>query len=557
MLDETTKIKLHIGRVLIDHIAERYSRIIDIVYELFQNSIDAEAKLVVLDLDQRKKSRNLTVWDDGIGFDQRKASHIFSKVGQSVKKEGKYFGKHGIGFFASLGKCEEFVVISCAKGSTEYREWTFNTAEILATADNLAVRTRSRPDIIHVSDTRPLPRGVKEKVSWRTHVYVRNFTNDVKKSLLPTAEKLFEEIEQRFGQKMRENDVAISVRLIDEKGKPDTKTDKARKFTGQELPSLTLEDVKKKRGSVAFNMGLARKTQKGYEGKVVIGEMGNISRVTMDDFEQSHGRAVAKSALEMLTSGIFEGEILSQTAKIHPNRRSFVDDDHLLWLVEAMEQWCAKHGKKYFDEVRDDREDERLQKAGLESMRNIAEILKEFEPLFQPVLADIKKGTVGDEHAALAKSRIEGKQPEKSKSTEGEGGGGDNGHGSDKRGGQPRADHHPLTVTGPKGKRRTIVRDDSKGLQLAYMAMEIDEPYVFERQFGRLTINTLHPDWVNCEGDERKWKQYQELAWMVVLAREGFPADASICESQARDTLHLVAHLLRISSMFGAVRKGK
>ena len=224
-------------------------------------------------------------------------------------------------------------------------------------------------------------------------------------------------------------------------------------------------------------------------------------------------------------------------------------------MVSAIEKWCKEHGKKHYDEIREQREDERMQKAGLESMRNVAVLLKQFAPYFEFA---IKKGTVGDEHAEPAATKLAGKQKEKSKSVEGEAQtlSGTGHTGSDTRGGEASGAHRPFTVTGPKGKRRTVVRDDSLGLQLSHMAMEdTDEPWVFEPDIGRVTINTLHPDWEKCEGDERKWKQYQEVVLLTVGLRQTHPADIPILDRQAYESTSMLARLICTSPSFGAHRK--
>src|SRR3989344_9241634 len=126
-MEAQTRVQLHVGKILVNVIGQVYPHVKDGILEYYQNSIDASARRVVLSLD--KRNRDFKVWDDGHGLSRKKMGEILSQVGHSLKSERDY-GRHGIGLFSLLGKCQEFEIVSCAAGSREYWRWTFNTDEI-------------------------------------------------------------------------------------------------------------------------------------------------------------------------------------------------------------------------------------------------------------------------------------------------------------------------------------------------------------------------------------------------------------------------------------------
>jgi len=61
--------------------------------------------------------------------------------------------------------------------------------------------------------------------------------------------------------------------------------------------------------------------------------------------------------------------------------------------------------------------------------------------------------------------------------------------------------YRPITVVGPIGPRRVIVRDGSTGLQLHYLSLGIGAGrfYKLDETNGKLYINRAHPLFVECD----------------------------------------------------------
>ncbi len=514
------------GRALCK-IAGEYPTLYESIMEAVQNAIDANATEINIVLN--RKSQHLAIRDNGDGVTMQEFEVALSKVCESVKERGK-LGQFGIGLISPLGKCKYFTFISSpSRARTEgYVEWKFVTDDIRAQALNVTVPHRQRVDLVSKAISSGGTRRDVTAVEWNTQLEVFGYTKDKVINKIPSAEELLNGIVDRYGAAMRRNNVQIGVAIINEDGSHDLKAGSARPFTGKKLPEKIIRN--KDGGATTIRLYLARKTaEKGYRGKVSVGEADNDFRFAFSTFARSVP-ILASELVDALTSGIFEGEILSEKARLHANRRSFVEGEALYGFCDAIEAWFKEEGEGHLEQIQGQREDERLQELGLQSMRNLEQVLK--LPMYaelNKVINSFKRGTVGENHTLPSDAAVLGKQKEKSLAVQGAGNGAqeDSDHKGD--GEVEKPNHHPYTVAGPKGQRRTIVKSDSLGLQFSHTAMEgSDRLFELDIRNGVLHFNIRHPVWVACDRDgkgNRQLRQLQEFITIQALELELMPPD--------------------------------
>jgi len=510
------------GRALCK-IAGEYPTLFEVIMEAVQNAIDADATSVNIILN--RKGRNITIADNGNGVTQDDFEVALGKVCESVKERGK-LGQFGIGLISPLGKCTRFTFTSCAKDSDEgYIEWTFETEAVRAQAETVKVPHRKRTDLIHKSLAAKGARPGLTPVDWRTMVSIYSYTKDRVINRINDAQSLADGIAERYGSAMRRNDVQVGIYIRNEDGTENMATARAKRFAGKLLKEVIISN--RDAGDTTFTMYLARKSEKGYRGKVVVGEADNEFRISFAAFARA-ADLLPGEVVDALSSGIFEGEILTQKAKLHANRKGFLENEALMGMCEAVEAWFKEGGKKHYQAAQEQREDQRYQELGLESMRSIEALLRnsKFAPVLD-VIGSFKRGSIGNGHQLTTSTKVLGKQPEKSVAVNGTNGDGHDGSQDKSRDpADSLANHHPFTVAGPQGRRRTTVRSDSLGLQFSHTVMEgSDKLYELDLQNGVLHFNIRHPTWVQCEKSDRQIKQLQEFITIQALVRELMPED--------------------------------
>jgi hypothetical protein len=122
---------------------------------------------------------------------------------------------------------------------------------------------------------------------------------------------------------------------------------------------------------------------------------------------------------------------------------------------------------------------------------------------------------------------------------------------------QSRESHQPFTVAGPNGRRRTLVKSDSLGLQFSHTAMEgSDRLWELDIQNGVLHFNIRHPLWVECDKSNRQLKQLQEFIAIQALQLERMPDDwRKINDIFVNEILHPVSFLIKNSQSFTLRRR--
>ena len=506
-------IKVHIGRMIV-LAARQYPTLLASLLEIIQNAIDGNASHISVKLDRR--NRTLRIYDNGNGASVERFNEALGQVGESSKSTDK-LGRWGYGLVSPIDKCEVVTFTSCPKGCDDrYVQWTFRGAEIITQKDEVNIPRVLQPNIRFgkVAKTVTIDSKTISIVTWRTQMALKNYTNDREIGKIGTIDDLAKQIFDCYGPAMHTAGVMITLEFTNELGVTEVRKDlKAPKYSGERLS----EHIDNNNGiRTFFRLYLAKAD--GRRGKsngtVVVGESTNQFRFPFLELAKRCDDYIPAEISRALKSGIFEGEITSAAVALHENRKQFNINDGLVQFVDALKRWYHDVGAQYLDAVEDTRQGERYQQLGLESIRNIEAMFK--TPRFAH-LADLLKylphGTAGKQHSDA--ERVVGQQDKLSIGTQKSGTKGTSGDEAKKAPEKPPStitDHHPLTVTGPKGQRRNVVDGGSFGLQFSYEKLPGEERmWIFDDAQGVLRFNVRHPTWVSCDTSDKRIKQLQEL----------------------------------------------
>ncbi|MGE5298108.1 MAG: ATP-binding protein [Acidobacteriaceae bacterium] len=521
----------HEGEALLK-LAGYYPRIIDVLFETVQNCIDKAAERIMITVNQ--KSRTISVRDDGEGVTQAEFERALTSVSSTIKKHDK-LGRFGLGLISPLGKCVRFTFTSTPRREPRnYLEWCFVTEDLRAQDKISGIPMRTRPELQFMRGENLQQKTAHGKVlncvSWRTEVRIESYTPDRQINKV-TFDSLREGILERFGTAMRRKKTIVIVTITDEDGSRTSQEIRAKEFEGNRLPEEEYREHDS--GKTIFKLFLAKKTAKGRRGKVLIGEASNDYRLDFATFNRSLPEVcqLSDELVAALKSGFFEGEILNSKVKLHAGRKGFEANDALAGLCSTIEEWFKKHGQDHFKEAQEQRQEERYQMLGVRSMRVIEELLK--HPTFEVLLKAIgsfRKGSIGEGHVehkgkespitAISVTASAGQEA---------GGEGDSEPRTKSEPEIEKIGHHPLTVVGPRGSRRVVVKSNSLGLQLMHDAMQgSDCLWALDDETGLLKINVLHPLWRQCEEhSDKTLMRFQEYLMLQALELKAAPADWS------------------------------
>lgn len=517
MKTQYSQLDFHHGEAL-HRVAAQYATLLEVIFEAVQNALDAEATLIHITINQRLRS--IVVNDDGVGTSRQQFEEALLSVCRSVKDASK-LGQFGMGLIAPLGKCDRFTFTSTPKtNGAAYTQWAFESEEIRVQERVQGIPMVPRPDL-RFSRT-----GQRGSVPWRTQVRIEKYTRDRYLSRM-TTDSLREGLLERFSATMRRLKTAIDVKIVNPKGGSESDHVVAEQYTGRRLPQEKFAE--RSCGETIFRLYVANKTARGRRGKVVIGQAHKDFRISFREFcKNTPDCPLEHRVVEALTSGIFEGEILSTGAQLEANRKQFVMNDALFDLCITIERWYKEIGESETERIQEESQDNRYQELGLKSMRVIEALLDQpqFEHL-KKVLKTVRVGSIGEHHAE-SKGKVLGREEVRSLSTTG--GSGKPKTGSSFGGFPPaindRANHMPFTVAGQKGRQRIKVRGESQGLQFLYEEMEgSDRLWTFDGITGELRFNIRHPLWANCEENEKALMRFQEYIAIQALTLETVPPD--------------------------------
>ncbi|MCX6746264.1 MAG: ATP-binding protein, partial [Candidatus Parcubacteria bacterium] len=379
----------HQGLTLL-RIAEHYPYLIDVVLEAIQNALDAHATIIWVMIDHQK--RKLRIEDNGDGASKSKFDRALRSICETMKDETK-LGRWGMGLIAPLGKCEYFTYTSTPKeNNNTYLKWRFETENIRQQKTIQGIPYEEMP-LIHFDEFGKSKGGIP----WRTQIKLMRFTEDRTTSKLSLA-SLHDSVKEKYSEAMKKLGTKIMAKIISAEGKTEEKIILADEYQGKSLPIFTRDHSDS--GQTTFRLYLARQTVKGKQGKVVVGEMSNDFRLSFKKFLKTPEGFLNNRIIEALCSGIFEGEILSEKARIDSTRKFFKENDALVGLCISIEEWYEKIGKAHFQTAKEEKQNDRYQRLGLRSMGVIESILNQPQfDILKDILQKFKVGSIGPGHA--------------------------------------------------------------------------------------------------------------------------------------------------------------
>lgn len=533
-----TAIKFNQGHTLL-HLAGMYPTLLEVILELVQNALDKDVEATRIWITINYKTRFLAVRDNGKGASATKFNSALASVAEPGRKGEGSLGQFGIGLVSPLGKCDRFVFISCpAPHMSGFQEWTFDTQQIVQQKENLAIPVRVRHDL--TLEEHP-PRG-KTRMPWRSEMSLIGFTTDEFISRVPI-DALIGGIQDRYAATMRRIKTVISVEITDKNGKIERRQNvTAPDFHGRPLPEQTL--VNDDSGGTTFRLFVSPKTSKGRRGRVLMGVKGSDFRFPFHLFSRSATSLLAEEVINALSSGLFEGEILSEKVRLHATRKTFDKDDAFIGLCCSIEEWFDQFGSKYLADLKKSRQEQRFQELGLRSLQVLERLLQ--DPAHAPLLAVLHSfgGSVTANGTGSGKARSEyGQNTLSTSSSNGASSGGSH-QGSSGGGGHGPAGptrenpRPPLSVAGPKGQSQKSVKRSGFGLQFAHEAME-GSPDLWKLNIaeGVLTFNIRHPLWIACDEKDVTVMKLQECVVMQALTLQMMPEQLRVAQRQVLDEL--------------------
>jgi hypothetical protein len=559
---KSTQIKFNQGQALL-HLAGMYPTLLEVILELVQNALDKDVNATRIWIHINYQARYLAVRDNGAGVSVDRFNQALASVATPGRKGEGSLGQFGIGLISPLGKCERFTFISCpAPQKYGFQEWTFETQRIVNQRDCLSIPLRARPDMTLDDSVRG-----KQNVKWRSEMGLHKFTTDEYISRVPI-DTLIGGIQDRYATVMRRNKVVVSIVITDPDGKKEERPNvTAVQFRGRKLTEREVDN--RDAGKTTFRLFIAPKSMKkggGRNGRVQVGVAGNDFRFPFHYFARSAVDLLKEEVITSLSSGLFEGEILSEHAKLHPSRRTFEKDDAFIGFCCAIEEWFNLYGSLHLEEARQSRQEERFQELGLRSMRVLEQLLH--DPAHASLLGVIKsfsRGTIGIGHAEVP-GRVMGEQDQKALSVDGKPGvarssNPDTSRDEREKPKDPKPEHTPLTVVGPKGQQRKVVRSDSFGLQFSHEAMEgSPDLWKLDTQNGVLRFNIRHPLWIACdEKSDLVLMKLQEYVTIQALTLQVMPENGRVPQRQVLDEVNhsFVSWLIRSDRARGTIPANK
>lgn len=506
--------------VALDLVAKKYPRLDQAVLEAIQNAIDACAKKITVTVNTHAK--NITICDNGNGASIVYFNAALKCIGKTQKDKRK-LGRFGLGVVAAHGKCEVFTFTSVPKdGSNAMQVWTFNT-------EKLREETGSRLLI-------PVTPASGDKQWWNTKLEIRNYFPDKYKGNIDL-DSFCQAIITNFNTHMMERGIEVDV-TINGAGTSEHRIVKPVAYTGTPLPEKVY--IGKLCGKTVFKMFVMEPKADGrrQKGKVKVVDSrgyGNplSAKVLSGILDQKD--------LDLVTSGVFEGEIkFDDKVKLEPSRRFFEEDEALGEACEHIESWIREVGKTYIDQAEQTAAKERYERLGDEAMKSLRHLLKNNKELTE-ALNIFKFGSIAKQHSDVPNP--------KDGQTHGKSSDGSPGLGETRKPNEPKDDkdegedtpepkrperekpnHKPLVTDGDRGQTRTAVERNSQGLHLHHGGIASGKLWQLDEEMGRLTINIRHNLFVACDN---------------LIDRKESVRNASVRNLQCRCIVHAL-HLLKL-----------
>ncbi len=551
----TSVLRPHTGMAII-LAARTYLKVLQVILEAMQNSLDAGAKNVWVTINWRK--RTITIRDDGNGVDRETFDRALSNIGKSIKPKGK-LGRWGYGLVAPLEKCVYFTFTSQPKHTSTsrppYLRWRFDTDAIAGSSEEIHLQPEEADLIFSRSKNRK-----SNMVNWRTSVELFGVIDDKRIAHVDDNELIDTALEE-FRGKMVKLGTQLHVNVVPETGEAYTRTVVAEPYSGEKLPEVEKRDGQ---GKTIFQIFLAKRTGNKYAGKLSFGQVGDAFRVPARKFVGGVAHDLLDAELQKaLTSGVFEGEIVSSFLKLQANRTSFADDDDLWTFVAQLEEWYAEVGQVHYLAACDVAESERFNRTAEQalnqlqkmlddpSMKDLADLVRSFPP--NPQGVGVPSGTDTGDGEAEVPGDTEPQTTKKPVKTgnggNGGGGGGQGGAGGGKGGGgngatKEKEVEEEVFVPDPNGKHRRTVKVKNFGLRFGETD-DLQDPWQLDAVAGIIWINTSHSLYSQCSdarNADRVIQKFQQFVAVQALSLHALPEDWRESASEVQD-LELRAHV--------------
>jgi len=521
------RLDLHDGYVLVRELSDRYPTVKLALMELFANGIDSGAKSVRVAVNMR--TCNLAVRDDGNGMSEEEFDRRLQSIGKSFKEDkSDQIGQFALGLIGFMGKCKCYFLTTTPRSNPRaYKEWKFET-DVIREQHDVEIPMKDCPDLVFS----PTIVHEAKRPWWRTEVRVEDFTRD--RSVAHFAlDELINDIYTEYNEAMKEQGTTIYINFIEADGKTEKKVElHAREFNGTRLPEV--EKKSKDGGRTVFSMYLSRnfhKVGRPKKPRVLVGVLGDVFRFHFEEFVSrlTGGLKLSEECVRAITSGLFEGEILTENAKLASGRKSFVNDDALFDFATSIEEWYHEYGAELTKSVVETRKNARWQVIGRKTLQilhglvtsdKFASIHKAFE--------GFKFGHIGKGHHKDADSMESGIKAislsgTKSIAPTGRESGWDR---KKPDPGHEREEHIPMAVAGPRGEERKYVRHGSIGLILKHEILPAHTIYEFDREHGVFCFNVKHPMWMETdEAGDKALEAFQLYVLVNVLSIESRKED--------------------------------
>lgn len=511
---ESVKMKMHIGNTL-KYITDNYPSLTKVVLELIQNSLDSEANEIMVIIDY--KTELLCVRDNGSGIGPKKFREAIESVCSSSKTRGK-LGQFGIGLLSPLGKCKGFLITSAAKADKHiYNRWVFDSSKILKSPELPEIPMVSMPNLVFSRSGRT---KTVEMVNWRTEVVLEKFSSDKSVNAISITE-LKSLVIGQFSEAMRKLDAEVTL-IVKKANQPEKETEsfKAANFNGDSLGRIAYG--KKEEGETVFDLFLSPKTKSGRKGQILVGVKGSDFRIPMPIFLKSTPE-LGGDITNLLTSGTFEGSIISSNCSLHQNRKEFFDNEARMNFLIHLESWVRNHGNKQVATIKDSEKDVWLQAVGSLAINLLEDRLKTQMPHLMEVIKSFKFGTLGKGHYGFGEAKTEQEFTSSAKQFNDHESGTTTSKGKGPRDSNferrptSHENHSPFTVSG-EGTKRKLVKGHSTGLQFVFEEMlGNDHHWEFDSKTGVLSFNMRSDIWAKMETSERNLILYQQYVAIKAL----------------------------------------
>ena len=501
-------------------IGREYTTLMEVIAEAFQNALDANAHEIKILIDERR--RTVSIMDNGEGASIEKVGRALTSVVKSIKDPTlDKFGRFGMGFLASLGKCDVFTFTSFDHKAQQYHTWTFNCD------DHLKHGKASAPlqDRSDLRNDKMSPRKGAVSVWWNSCLDLKTLIRD-KQIIYFNVNEFISEHLSRFQVKLQEGKVSIGLTHIDASNK--TQYDgpvEVPPFSGEPLPPYvtSYQDVFGK-----FELYRAPHTGNTRKGAISFRIDGNPQRILAKEVLALHGRASLENRIDAeifdaLTNGVLEGEILLSGVTLHESRKGFNQGDALTNLLICLETWHMEVGNKLVEKAQNERVDQRRQDLATRAMRALDGLFRS-TPELEGLLKGFTRGNVGEGHVDL---NVVGQKTGTSVSSNRGGAGTERGKGSGESGeldkpGKELTGHKPFQVGGPGGSnRKTVASRCNAGVLLSFVQLPLTGTVyeVVSHSDGlEVRINTINPNFSVCEARESDFIRYCMNVLAIAMA---------------------------------------